>query len=270
LEKRKLNILVADDNGTNRMIISKILERAGHRVDLVENGEHALDILENNRYDLALMDMHMPVMHGLEALKIYRMANRAVPHMPIVILTANATIEAKLECEEAGVDAFLTKPIDAYTLLDTILRLTASQNKPADAPTPASVRPMPITAGDPQLLNENTLLRLKLLGGENDNFLDSVIQGFFVEGEHQIETMKKALHEHEYALFKELAHALKGSSGNLGAEALFQICREISQFSHSDLQASSDKLLNKARDSFNATRQAMIRYLDKQRQAVES
>jgi two-component system, sensor histidine kinase RpfC len=269
LEKRKLNILVADDNGTNRIIISKILERAGHNVDLVENGEQALDILENKRYDLAIMDMHMPVLHGLEALKIFRMSDRMVPRMPIVILTANATIEAKRECEEAGVDAFLTKPIDAYTLLDTITRLTASHKKAAETPKPAS-RPMPVISGESLLLNENTLLRLKLLGGENDNFLDSVIQGFFLEGEQLIETMKKAMHEQEYALFKELAHALKGSSGNLGAESLFQICREISQFNHADLQASSDNLLNRARDSFNATRQAMLRYMDEHRQAVES
>jgi two-component system sensor histidine kinase RpfC len=267
LEKRRLNILVADDNGTNRMIISKILGRAGHSVDLVENGEQALDILENKRYDLAIMDMHMPVLHGLEALKIYRMIDRMVPRMPIVILTANATIEAKRECEEAGADAFLTKPIDAYTLLDTIARLTATHNKAADTPKPANSRPMQVIAEDALLLNENTLRRLKLLGGENDNFLDMVIQGFLLEGEQLIETMKMALLKHEYTTFKELAHALKGSSGNVGAEALFQICREISLLNHSDLQISANDLLSKTQESFSATRLAMIRYLEAPQQA---
>jgi two-component system, sensor histidine kinase RpfC len=268
LEKRRLNILVADDNGTNRMIISKILERAGHSVDLVENGEQALDILERKRYNLAIMDMHMPVLHGIEALKIYRMGNRTVPHMPIVILTANATIEAKRECEEAGVDAFLTKPIDANNLLSTISRLITTHSKISDEPKPANEHPS-VTAGDAPLLNENTLHHLKLLGEENDGFLNSVIQGFFVDGEQQIESMKKSLLDHEYALFKELAHALKGSSGNLGAEALFQICREISQLSHTELQASAHNLLRKTRDSFNATKQVLIRYLDEHREAIE-
>jgi two-component system sensor histidine kinase RpfC len=270
LEKRRLNILVADDNGTNRMIISKILERAGHSVDLVENGEQALDILEKKRYDLAIMDMHMPVLHGLEALKIYRMANREVPHMPIVILTANATIEAKRECEEAGVDAFLTKPIDASALLVSISRLTANHNNASDEPIPEIGNPKPGTSSDALLLNENTLRHLKSLGEANDDFLGSVIQGFFLEGEQQIVSMKKALLENEYALFKELAHALKGSSGNLGAEALHQICREISQLNHTDLQTSAHNMLRKAHDGFNATRQEMIRYLDEHRQTMES
>jgi two-component system sensor histidine kinase RpfC len=267
LEKRQLNILVAEDNSTNRMIISKILERAGHSIDLVENGEQALDILEKKRFDLTIMDMHMPVLHGLEALKIYRMANREVPHMPIVILTANATIEAKRECEEAGVDAFLTKPIDAYTLLDTISRLTATRNKAANAAKSANSRPMPVIAEDAPLLNENTLRHLKLLGGENDNFLDSVIQGFLLEGDQLIETMKTALLKQEYTTFRELAHALKGSSGNVGAEALFHVCREILRLDRTDLQESANDLLSKAQDSFSATRLAMIRYLEAPQQA---
>ena len=272
-ESRGLDILVAEDNATNRKIISKILEYAGHNVDLVENGDLALDMLENKRYDLAIMDMHMPVLAGLEALKIYRMTNRAGPRMPVAILTASATIEARSECEEAGVDAFLTKPIDAHTLLDTVARLTATANNLAGAQKSV---PIPVDASvesgtaEVQLINSRTLHHLRLLGEMNDNFLDDVIHGFFLEGEQLLDAMKKAVLEHEYALFKELAHALKGSSGNLGAEALFHICREISQLNHAGLQASADQLMNKARESFNATRQAMIRYQDEHRQAAES
>ena len=259
LEKRKLNILVADDNGTNRMIISKILGRAGHSVDVVENGEQALDILEDKRYDLAIMDMRMPVLHGLEAMKIYRMMDRMVPRMPIIILTANATIEAKRECEEAGVDAFLTKPINAHSLLETIARLTATQSKASDKPKPAN---MPAIAADTPILNEDTLRHLNLLGGENDKFLDSVIQGFLLEGERMIESMNTALLKRDHTTFKDIAHALKGSSGNVGAEALHQICREISLLNHSDMNITANELLKKIQDSFSATRLAMIRYLE--------
>jgi len=271
-ENRRLDILVAEDNATNRKIISKILEYAGHKVDLAENGDLALDMLENKHYDMAIMDMHMPVMAGLEAMKIYRMTDRTEPRMPFVILTASATIEARRECEEAGVDAFLTKPIDAHTLLDTVARLTATANP---VPDTQGYAPMPRSTGeavtaDELLINKRTLHHLRLLGEMNDNFLDDVIHGFFLEGEQLLDAMQKALLEHQYAQFKELAHALKGSSGNLGAVALFQICREISQSNHAGLQASAGDLLSKARDSFNASRQAMIRYLDEHRQAVES
>ena len=276
-ENRRLDILVAEDNATNRKIISKILEYAGHNVDLVENGDLALDMLENKRYDLAIMDMHMPVLDGLEALKIYRMTDGAKPRMPVAILTASATIEARRECEEAGVDAFLTKPIDTHTLLDTVARLTATTNNVPGMQKPAHLALVTgqIDAGksgtaNELLINKQTLQRLRLLGEMNDNFLDEVIDGFLLEGEQLLDAMEKALAEYEYIQFKKLAHALKGSSGNLGAEALFQICREISQFNHADLQASSGKLLNKARDSFNATRQAMMHYLDEHRKTAGS
>ncbi len=267
LTKHRLNILLAEDNETNRKIISKILEYAGHGVDLVENGEQALDILENKQYDLAIMDMNMPIMTGLEALKIYRMTAGRRPRMPVIILTANATIEAKRECEEAGGDAFLTKPIDAPALLDTITRLCAFHSQ-GDSSGPVSVTPRRVVAKDSLLINENTLHHLKLLGGGNDNFLEGIIQGFFLEGEQTLKAMKTALLQREYATFKELAHALKGSSGNLGAEALFQICREISQLKHADLQASADKLLGRAQDSFDATRKSMIHYLEAPQQAT--
>ena len=263
-ENRKLDILVAEDNATNRKIISKILEYAGHNVDLVENGDLALDMLENKRYDLAIVDMHMPVMTGLEALKIYRMTEKALPHMPFAVLTASATVEAKHECEEAGVDAFLTKPIDANTLLDTVAHLTATKNKApiADKPAEISTPPEKPATSDALLINTKTLHHLRLLGAMNDNFLDSVIHGFFTEGEQLQESMKKALHNHQYVHFKELTHALKGSSGNLGAEALFQICRKISKLNQTELQSSSVTLLNEINDSFGLTRQALIRYQD--------
>jgi len=271
-DKPRLNILVAEDNATNRKIISKILEYAGHSVDLVENGDLALDMLENKNYDLAIMDMHMPVMTGLEAMKIYRMNNRTEPRMPFAILTASATVEARNECEAAGSDAFLTKPIDAHTLLDTVALLTSTVNNATDT---QRTDPMSRGTGEPPavdelLINKKTLHHLRLLGAMSDNFLDSVIHGFFLEGEQILEGMNKALQQHEYVQFKELAHALKGSSGNLGAEALFQICREISSSNNGDLQASADKLLMRARNSFNETRQAMIRYLDEHRQALGS
>ncbi len=272
-EKRRLNILVAEDNATNRKIISKILEFAGHSVDLVENGDLALDMLENKRYDMAIMDMHMPVMAGIEAMKIYRMSNRSEPRMPFAILTASATVEARNECEAAGVDAFLTKPIDAHTLLDTVALLTSTTDHNVTG-LPRADQVSTETGGQPaadeQIINKKTLHHLRLLGAMSDNFLDSVIHGFFQEGEQLLVSMNKALQHNEYEQFKELAHALKGSSGNLGAEALFRICREISQSNHTDLQSSAEDLLKKARGCFNDTRQAMIRYLDEHRQALGS
>ena len=268
----RLNILVAEDNETNRQIISKILMNAGHQVDLVENGDLALDILEHRRYDIAIMDMHMPVLGGLEALRIYRMTDRDQPRMPIIILTASATIEAQKECEEAGVDAFLTKPIHINKLLEAVVNLTGVMQKFSvntnilQFPHPDSIE----LTNKQLLINEKTLHQLTLLGGDNKMFLDGVIHGFFQEGEKIIKAMKQAKLEHKHASFKELAHTLKGSSGNLGAEALFRICREISEFKRADCQAATFDSLDRISNSFYATKQAMTNYLDEHQKTTES
>ena len=259
LEKRSLDILVAEDNSTNRKIISKILERAGHVVALVENGEQALNAMEDRQYDLAIMDMHMPVMGGLDAVRIHRVTNRSEPRMPFVILTANATPEARLECEEAGADAFLTKPIDAIKLMDTVTGLTsehADENEVSRPHTPINIET------DAPLLNRDTLHQLHLLGDGNSAFMESVVRGFIEEGEHLLHEMDAALRKREYAAFKDLAHTMKGSAGNIGAEALFQICRDILKSSNADLRNTSDSLLHKAKDDFSSVREELLQYLE--------
>lgn len=258
--KRNLSILVAEDNGTNRMILEKILKSARHNVDVVENGEQALDKLEEQRYDLAIFDMQMPVMGGLEAAKIYRMTDQQEPHMPIVILTANATVEAQRECEEAGINAFLTKPIDATSLLDTVAHLDQNRNPRTEIDQFADKPPNTADEAAP-LLNEGTLHRLKLLAEGDENFVNTVCQGFFLEGEQTLQAMHAALLKQEYASFKELAHSMKGSAGNVGGEALFKICRKILRLSHAELLSSSENLLAEAQHCFIATKQAMTHYL---------
>ena len=131
--KRGVRILVAEDNGTSQQIIGKILAHGNHKVDLVENGEEALDKLEENTYDLLILDMNMPQMGGLEVVKVHRALSRQPVDTPVIILTANATLEAKQECERAHIDAYLTKPVDALTLLDTVARLTLTSPM-SDAP----------------------------------------------------------------------------------------------------------------------------------------
>ena len=97
---RGARILVAEDNPTNQRVAQLILESGGHRVTIVENGEEALEALEPGTFDLALFDLSMPVVSGLEALKLYRFST---PNpIPILILSANVTTDAIAECERAG------------------------------------------------------------------------------------------------------------------------------------------------------------------------
>ena len=115
-----LVVLVADDNRTNRKVIAKILERAGHDVHLVDNGERALDALNERAIDVALMDVNMPVMNGIEATKLYRFASLGRKRVPIIALTADASPEMRRRCEDAGMDSCVTKPIEPARLLGII------------------------------------------------------------------------------------------------------------------------------------------------------
>ena len=266
--KRGVRILVAEDNGTNRQIIEKILKHGNHQVDLVENGEEALDRLEESAYDLLILDMNMPQMGGLEVVKIHRALSRQSLDTPVIILTANATPEAKLECERARIDAYLTKPVDAMTLLDTVARLTLMPAKTDGSELAHSV--LNLEEQDVHgFVNDDTLHHLALLGGDQDDFLRTVIYGFLSDTEKILEAMRIALSKREYATFKELAHILKGSAGNVGAEALFVICGQILLLGEAELRISASDLLDEALGSYPPTRASLLRHLNGANRAAQ-
>lgn len=112
-----LNILVAEDNPTNQILIRAILKKLNHQIELAENGLEAIKALEqDNHFDLVLMDMQMPEMDGVEATKQIRNSQQAFSDIPVIALTANASESAKSEVMEAGMNDFLTKPVDIVAL----------------------------------------------------------------------------------------------------------------------------------------------------------
>lgn len=113
---RFLNILVAEDSPINAKVITTFLTQDGHRVAHVENGRLALTALAQGQFDLVLMDMRMPELDGLEATRRWRAQETDGRHVPIVALTANATTEDKNTCLAAGMDEFLSKPVNQEQL----------------------------------------------------------------------------------------------------------------------------------------------------------
>lgn len=259
LEKTGTSILLAEDNGTSRKIISKILEYGGHRVDLAENGEEALDKLEEKNYGLIILDMNMPLMGGLEVLKIHRALARQTPPTPVIILTANATVDAKRECEEAGADSYMSKPVDAVTLLDEISRLTATSIR-GEAPE-LERDPTLVENQAAPVLKQTTLRHLELLGEGQEDFMPIVIHGFISETEKLLEAMRSALTRKDYPAFRELAHTIKGSAGNIGAESLHVVCSEIMGLTDQALPGMAQELLSEAQEHFNSAHVALTAYL---------
>lgn len=130
---RPLSILVAGDNPADQNAFAKILERAGHRATIVDDGETMLDVLNACESDLVLMHVNMPAMNGIETTKLYRFLSLDQPYVPIVAVMANATEEAKRRCQEAGMDGCITMPIARHHLLEILQTLAQGAGKNAQS-----------------------------------------------------------------------------------------------------------------------------------------
>ncbi len=128
-ETGRLRVLVADDNGVNRLISSRYLERAGHVVETVEDGTAALEAVQRGAYDLILMDLMMPRMDGLAATRAIRALEGSVASVPIIGLTASSANEDAEACRIAGMDGFATKPLVPERLLAEIARVMAEARR---------------------------------------------------------------------------------------------------------------------------------------------
>jgi two-component system sensor histidine kinase RpfC len=241
------------------LVIRKILERAGHTVTIVNNGQEALDELENNDYNLIILDMQMPIMGGIEAAKIYNFSTNVERRAPIIILTANATTEALRECEDANIDAYLTKPINIEKLLTTISRFSKKliQDMPQLCETTDNqFKNIESSITEIPLIDEPTLNSIKELSTD-DNFFHELIGNFLSDTKKLISEMEKAIAEEDFARFREIAHALKGSAGSIGANRLHDLCNEAK------LQTNCDytRLLTNIVSTFDKTSHALDFYV---------
>jgi len=227
-----LNILVAEDNKVNQQVIQGILRHAGHKVQIVDGGEEVLDILENDRdsVDLLILDMNMPEMNGLEVVKTIRFMDRRHT-LPVVMLTADATPEAQLASMDAGTDAFLTKPVNARALLDRIASLSrniakddvVAETRATSIASHLERRQSAQKVRGSQWYDESAIRELSALG--DYEFLRNLIKDFQQDGIQHVARIKEAA-ENDYPEFREALHALKGSSIELGARPLSDICQQ--------------------------------------------
>jgi two-component system sensor histidine kinase RpfC len=279
---RKLRVLVAEDNRTNQMVICKILERAGHGFKIVANGEEFLDALKEQTFDLALLDLHMPVMGGVEAAKLTRFMSPGSPRMPIVALTADATPEARAECEEAGMDACLTKPIDTRKLFDLFetlvpgggaVRRSPEEGAPEAEETAAAAAEEPEEPEEPEeqeelpCLDPRYLQELSDLGGNSD-FVVRLAWTFLKGSKEKVRGLERAVADRDVEKARELAHALKGNSGQIGALALMRACELFSGISAGELERNGGTCLEEVKEELSRARTALDEYLGTRNSAV--
>ncbi len=256
-------ILVAEDNRINQHVVQRMLRGAGHEVTLVGNGEEALDALAAARFDLVIMDLNMPVMGGLDAVKLHRFGTGGRELPPFVALTADATEETRRQCEAAGIDAYVTKPVALEELLALVERLTrpaagGARTRSANG----HARPPPrteISAGPsrPPVLDHALLDRLRQLDDDED-FLARLIHEFIADAEQLIAELEAAAAAADAATFRDRAHALRSSAAHLGASALFELCLGWRGIGAAELTDHSADYIARLRSEFERLRRALL------------
>ncbi|MBE9515450.1 MAG: response regulator [Proteobacteria bacterium] len=247
--KKKRSILVVEDNQTNQLVLEKILQKAGFVVDLANNGEQGLDKLESGNYDIVIADMQMPIMGGIEMIKTFKFTHPDRIDLPFVVLSANATTDAKEECVEAEVDAYLTKPVKTENLLSAIGQLIENyrQNKPGMTPIVSSNGKKTV---DSSVIDVSILEELNSLDAD-PSFLPRLVEGFRNDGVRLIGELEQALVESDYQIFKEATHALKGNAGSVGAIALHELCIKIEGYDSATLPDRHKQMLQNIKREYN-------------------
>jgi two-component system sensor histidine kinase RpfC len=265
---RRLSVLVADDNPTNREVLGKILERAGHAVTLVADGDLALDALEAGQFDIVLLDRNMPGLSGLETLQAIRLMTRGRERLPVVMLSADVTVEARKECLEAGADSFIPKPVEALRMLDELRTLTAGKGKEAERTLPpaaaqAAAYAAP-AAASADVANLETLGHLAELGSTPD-FLERLVGVFISDSQTLLAKMEASIAARNFGEFRSHLHAMKGSAASIGTERLTRLCAALGKYSDAELRLQSAGLMRSLKEEFELGQAALERYVQEKR-----
>ncbi len=246
-----LRILVAEDNPVNQRVIRGLLEHTGHTVHLARDGEEALAMLEagDPAYQLAIVDMHMPQLSGPEVVKRWRFMEKG--RLPIIMLTADARTEAQATCEAAGVDAFLTKPVNGRALADLIGRLAGQQTHTGIA----AAREVRHADG----LDESVLDELALMGGSS--LVEDLLASFEEDSRRAVQDIERALATQDYGLWNDQLHMLKGGARDIGAHQLAQQCADAERVKPFEFtsQLAHDRL-HAVQTALTATQAALVAY----------
>lgn len=218
-----LQILVAEDNPVNQKVIRLMLERLGYRPDIVGNGLEAVQALRLRPYDLVLMDMQMPELDGLAATRRIRAELPPERQPRIVVLTANVFSEGRAAAEAAGVDGYLTKPLEPAALVRVL----------------QGSLPLPIPASQEEdpTLDPVILAQMRAVFSSPEAWQE-MIQTYRQDSEALLGSLRQALEQRDPQAIARLAHRLKGGSSTLGAKRLAELCQQLEKLVHAEPASS--------------------------------
>jgi PAS domain S-box-containing protein len=235
---RALRILVAEDHAVNRKLVTTILTRRGHQVEPVEDGRAALAAFEKPggaAWDAIVMDVQMPEMSGLEVTRAIREREAgASRRVPIIALTAHALAGDRERCLAAGMDGYLSKPIDVDLLVATVERLAdGGAGAPAAATAPESATTVTLDADG----------ALRRAGGDG-TLLKELIALYRADAPALLQAMAQAVKRRDAEALRSAAHAIKGSVATVGGMAAREAAANIERLAKSENLADAGAALD--------------------------
>jgi PAS domain S-box-containing protein len=207
-----LNVLLVEDHVVNQKLAIALLHRWGHQVSVAENGELALQALAQHRFDLVLMDMLMPVMGGLEATRRFRQVEQG-PRTPVIAMTANAMPGDRESCLEAGMDDYISKPIEAQALQRLLSQYTPGRH-PSDSESIGS-RPVDseVATVNPTQFDYDTAL-----AAADQEVVEIITEIFLDQWPIDLQRLHQAIGQGDMQPVMHTAHALKSTLAMFGAK----------------------------------------------------
>jgi two-component system sensor histidine kinase RpfC len=225
---KAMRVLVADDQPANQRVLQRILEKAGHEAVIVGSGEDVLALMARDRYDAVVVDLHMPEVSGLDVIRHARVMEAGSTPTPFIVLSADATSEAVSACQDAGVSAFLTKPVVVGKLLDALAGVVGGRSREMSRPTavPSATAEPPMSTGNASPVSGEVLTELAelKLGVE---FVELFVAECLRDAETCIAGIERAASLGKADQVLDQAHALKGVASNAGAVRLAAVASEV-------------------------------------------
>jgi CheY-like chemotaxis protein len=214
------DILLVDDNATNRKVAGQILIKAGCSVHMASSGHEAIEKIKNSSFDLILMDIQMPEMDGMETTERLKQLNLAnLP--PIIAMTAYAMREDRERFMAVGMNDYLAKPIRAHQLINMVIAwVTGSKPK-------LITEEIPLATSPDSGVDHAVLEALSIALGGDQGFMKGMLVDFIAEAEEQIAQSEIAFRANNCQGVQAELHTLKGNSGTLGAAAVHVICQAM-------------------------------------------
>ena len=217
--RRKLNLLLAEDNAVNQILAVRLLEKLGHHVTVANNGIEAVQRWQDGHFDAILMDVDMPLMNGHEATRRIREQEQSPgEHIRIVAMTAHAMAGARDTCLQSGMDDYLAKPINSEALWLALDGLIQSDERALEQAPPAA-----------SLVNHLDLAKTREMIGEDRKFFDELVQLFLRDAPICMQKIRDGMANRDHAMVRSSAHTIKGMVGTFFFERAIHAASELEQ-----------------------------------------